>query len=73
MENPWGLHNESSVKREEPTGRRSTVWIALILLLGSLYVFWVLPAQLGRRPVQVEFESVPGSPNPLEAAPNPSP
>ena len=30
-------------------------WILLIVFLGSLYFFWVLPYQLGNRPVQVEF------------------
>lgn len=72
-EKPLRLHNVGSVKREEPTGRRSTVWIALILLLGSLYVFWVLPAQLGSRPVQVEFESAPGDAKPSQDTLNPTP
>jgi len=35
--------------------RRSTAWIAFILLLASIYVFWVLPYQLGSHPVRVEF------------------
>lgn len=27
----------------------------ILLLLGSIYVFWVLPAQLGERPVRADF------------------
>jgi hypothetical protein len=38
-----------------PKKRRSTAWIAFILLLASIYVFWVLPYQLGSHPVRVEF------------------
>ena len=44
------VRRKRSVKR-----RRSTAWIALVLLLASIYVFWVLPYQLGSHPVQVEF------------------
>lgn len=43
-----------------PTPRSNTkgsrIWIPLVLLLISLFVFWLLPAQLGLRPVHVEFE-----------------
>ena len=34
-------------------------WLALLVLLGSLYLFWVLPGQLGSKPVEVEFSSKP--------------
>ena len=30
-------------------------WVLLLLLIASVYVFWVLPIQLGTRPVRVEF------------------
>ncbi len=53
---------ETRQAKQAPTKRRparrkprSTAWIALILLLASIYVFWVLPYQLGSRPVRVEF------------------
>ncbi len=32
-------------------------WLLLLLLIGSVYLFWVMPYQRGDRPVQVEFES----------------
>jgi len=35
--------------------KRRFPWLLFILLLMSAYAFWVLPAQLGSRPVQVEF------------------
>jgi hypothetical protein len=31
--------------------------IILALLLGSIYVFWILPGQLGSHPVSVDFGS----------------
>lgn len=35
--------------------QRRFPWLLLILLLGSIYVFWIMPYQRGDRPVQVEF------------------
>ncbi|HRI43361.1 MAG TPA: hypothetical protein PLL78_05615 [Fimbriimonadaceae bacterium] len=40
-----------------PTRERRFPWLPLVLLLVSLYLFWVLPHQLGDRPVKVEFEA----------------
>ena len=31
-------------------------WWPLVLLLASIYLFWVLPYQRGSQPVKVEFE-----------------
>lgn len=31
-------------------------WWPLILLIASVYLFWVLPYQRGKQPVRVEFE-----------------
>jgi len=43
----------------EPKPRRKSniPWWPIILLLASVYLFWVLPHQLGDRPVDVEFET----------------
>lgn len=30
-------------------------WVLLVLLLGTAYLFWVLPRQLPDEPVKVEF------------------
>jgi cell division septal protein FtsQ len=30
-------------------------WLLLLVLLATVYLFWILPHQLGPRPVQVEF------------------
>jgi hypothetical protein len=35
-------------------------WLLLLLLLGSVYLFWGLPYQLGSRPVQVDFVEAAG-------------
>ncbi len=38
-------------------------WILpAVLLVASLYVFWVLPRQLPDKPVQVEFEPATSAP-----------
>jgi hypothetical protein len=42
-------------RRPESRRPRNTAWIAFALLLVSIYVFWVLPRQLGSRPVRVRF------------------
>lgn len=42
-------------KRRARPRKRSSAWIALVLLLASIYVFWILPYQTGSRPVRVEF------------------
>ena len=47
-----------AVERKEQEARRET-YLAIILLalfLGSIYLFWVLPYQLGSHPVRVNFE-----------------
>ncbi|MCW5943463.1 MAG: hypothetical protein KIS66_14620 [Fimbriimonadaceae bacterium] len=41
--------------RQPPPRRRVGAWLPILLLLGSIYVFWVLPAQLGERPVRADF------------------
>jgi hypothetical protein len=43
----------------KPQGRRAKrfPWLLLLALLGSIYVFWVLPRQIGPRRVKAEFES----------------
>lgn len=38
--------------------KRRFPWLPLVLLLGTIYVFWVLPAQLGDRPVKVQFDEI---------------
>lgn len=35
--------------------KRRFPWLLFLLLLVTVYAFWVLPAQLGPRKVQVEF------------------
>jgi len=35
--------------------KRKFPWLALLLLLGSVYLFWVLPRQLPDLPVKVEL------------------
>lgn len=44
--------------KRELARKREALWTVslLILLIGSVYIFWVLPYQLGSRPVQVKFE-----------------
>lgn len=34
-------------------------WLPLLALLGTIYIFWVLPYQLGDRPIEVEFANKP--------------
>lgn len=42
--------------RSSTSGRRKRFpWIPLLALLGTIYLFWVLPHQLGDRPIDVEF------------------
>lgn len=36
---------------------RRIPWLALALLAGTAYLFWVLPHQLPESPVKVEFET----------------
>jgi len=43
-------------------GRRKFPWWPLVLLLASAYLFWVLPYQVGERPVDIEFEAPDASP-----------
>ena len=33
-------------------------WLLCLVFLGTVYLFWILPLQLGPRPVRVDF--VPG-------------
>ncbi|HMS56607.1 MAG TPA: hypothetical protein PKA27_14530 [Fimbriimonadaceae bacterium] len=35
-------------------------WLPLVLLLSSVYLFWILPFQWGEQPVKVEFVSEAG-------------
>lgn len=48
------------MKPDDPTPRRARGtpgWLLpLILLLIGAYAFWVLPGQLGDRPVKIQFE-----------------
>jgi len=37
--------------------RRKFPWAPFILLLVSIYVFWILPLQLPKPELKVEFES----------------
>lgn len=37
------------------TKRTKFPWLPLVLFLGTLFLFWVLPGQLGEKPIQVEF------------------
>lgn len=32
------------------------IWLPLLLLLGTAYVFWILPRQLGVPKLDVQFE-----------------
>lgn len=47
------------IDKREVAKKRETYWslTLLVLLLGSVYVFWVLPYQLGTHPVRVYFEN----------------
>jgi hypothetical protein len=46
---------KSTGKRKEPF-----TWVLWLVLLGSIYLFWVLPHQLPKAPVKVDFgESAP--------------
>ena len=58
------------------TRRRVTTrpfpWLLLLVFLATVYIFWVLPRQLGDHPVKVDFDPV-GNPEPqaeLRHAPN---
>jgi hypothetical protein len=35
--------------------KRRFPWVLFLLLLASVYVFWILPLQIGPRPVHVQF------------------
>ena len=43
-------------------GRRKFPWWPLVLLVVTAYLFWVLPYQIGDRPIDVEFEAPGDSP-----------
>lgn len=47
---------QNGATTRSPARRKPFPWLVLILLLGSVYAFWILPRQLGDRPVEVEFE-----------------
>jgi hypothetical protein len=32
-------------------------WLLFLALIGTIYLFWILPRQRGPQPVQVEFKS----------------
>jgi len=38
-----------------PRKRRRLVWVPLLLLLASIYLFWIYPALRKDAPVKVEF------------------
>lgn len=40
-------------------GKEKYPWLLLLLFLASVYIFWILPYQLGPRPVRVEFAERP--------------
>lgn len=42
-------------KVHEKRRRARFPWIPLILLLGTIYLFWVLPRMMPAKPVKVEF------------------
>ncbi|MBW7929207.1 MAG: hypothetical protein H3C58_14205 [Fimbriimonadaceae bacterium] len=63
---PLGNHNRVIAKRAAPT-RKPSPWpfvVPILVLLASLYLFWVLPFQLGEREPQIEFadEATPSEP-----------
>lgn len=41
--------------------KRRFPWVVFLLLLASVYAFWILPIQLGVRKVEVEFVKAEGS------------
>jgi len=41
-------------KKKKPASRFP--WIVFLLLLASIYIFWIYPLQKGRPPVHVTFE-----------------
>lgn len=47
-----------TVDKKEAAKRRETYWaLSLFLLLaGSIYLFWILPNQIGSQEVRVKFE-----------------
>jgi len=47
------------IDKREAAKKRETYWALslLVLLLSSIYIFWVLPYQLGSHPVRVFFEN----------------
>jgi hypothetical protein len=44
-----------AVARQFGKPKKRFPWLLFLLLLASLYAFWILPYQLGTRKVQVEF------------------
>jgi hypothetical protein len=49
----------SAAKKKQPY---RFPWILLLLLLATLYLFWIYPFQRGRPPVQVTFEPANSTP-----------
>ena len=49
------MSRPAPVRRKKPP----FPWVLLLLLLGSVYLFWILPVQLGPRPIQVDFVPAP--------------
>ena len=48
----------------KPTNKKpnaSFPWIVFLLLLVTIYLFWIYPIQRGRSPVRVSFEPAPSS------------
>ncbi len=53
-------HNRDVSKAESsaPIQRKPRFpWVSLLLLVVGIYVFWILPAQMGPRHVNVQFEA----------------
>jgi hypothetical protein len=50
------LYSDAVALESKKRDRRRFPWWPLLLLLVSIYLFWVLPFQRGGRPVEVEFE-----------------
>ena len=56
LRNPTSIPEPDIILPMKPAPpKKPFPWLALILFLVSLVVFWILPFQLGKRPVQVDF------------------
>ncbi|HEY0868322.1 MAG TPA: hypothetical protein VGE01_13135 [Fimbriimonas sp.] len=48
------------VQGKRPVRRERFPWLLLLAVLGTIYLFWILPRQIGPKPVQVEFPAEKG-------------